>query len=118
MHAKPISCFPVPDLKDLPEDVRSRILSVQETSGFVPGARDLVCRILRLSGKEEREASATTDRSCLFGAAAMAFQRPLGSDFSMSPDRPDLAGKGPSSRSFDFGLLQTPQLTVTPLPFP
>jgi uncharacterized peroxidase-related enzyme len=36
MDAKPISRFPVPDLKDLPEDVRSRILSVQEKSGFVP----------------------------------------------------------------------------------
>ncbi len=31
-----ISRYPVPDLKDLPEDVRSRILAVQEKSGFVP----------------------------------------------------------------------------------
>ena len=31
-----ISRFPVPDLKDLPEDVRARILAVQEKSGFVP----------------------------------------------------------------------------------
>ncbi|MDQ2780782.1 MAG: peroxidase-related enzyme [Pseudomonadota bacterium] len=32
----PISRFPVPDLKDLPEDIKSRILAVQEKSGFVP----------------------------------------------------------------------------------
>jgi len=28
--------YPVPDLADLPEDVRSTILQVQEKSGFVP----------------------------------------------------------------------------------
>jgi uncharacterized peroxidase-related enzyme len=28
--------YPIPDLKDLPDDVRSRILAVQEKSGFVP----------------------------------------------------------------------------------
>jgi uncharacterized peroxidase-related enzyme len=32
----PISRFPVPSLEDLPEDVRARILAVQEKSGFVP----------------------------------------------------------------------------------
>jgi uncharacterized peroxidase-related enzyme len=32
----PISRFPVPDLATLPEDVRARILAVQEKSGFVP----------------------------------------------------------------------------------
>jgi uncharacterized peroxidase-related enzyme len=32
----PISRFPVPQLADLPEDVRARILAVQEKSGFVP----------------------------------------------------------------------------------
>jgi uncharacterized peroxidase-related enzyme len=32
----PISRFPVPRLDDLPEDVRARILAVQEKSGFVP----------------------------------------------------------------------------------
>ena len=31
-----ISRFPVPDLKDLPDDIRSRILAVQEKSGFIP----------------------------------------------------------------------------------
>jgi uncharacterized peroxidase-related enzyme len=36
MDAKPISRFPVPELKDLPADVRERILGVQEKSGFVP----------------------------------------------------------------------------------
>ena len=34
--APPISRFPVPELKDLPEDIRSRIVEVQEKSGFVP----------------------------------------------------------------------------------
>jgi uncharacterized peroxidase-related enzyme len=36
MDSKSISRFPVPDLKDLPADVRERILAVQEKSGFVP----------------------------------------------------------------------------------
>ncbi len=34
--ASPISRFPVPELSGLPEDIRSRILAVQEKSGFVP----------------------------------------------------------------------------------
>jgi len=34
--AAPISRFPVPEMKDLPEDIRSRILGVQEKAGFVP----------------------------------------------------------------------------------
>jgi len=34
--ASPISRFPVPELRGLPEDIRSRILAVQEKSGFVP----------------------------------------------------------------------------------
>ena len=36
MSTAPISRFPVPELKDIPEDIRSRILAVQEKSGFVP----------------------------------------------------------------------------------
>lgn len=32
----PISRYPTPPLADLPDDVRSRILAVQEKSGFVP----------------------------------------------------------------------------------
>lgn len=35
-HDKTISRFPVPDLSSLPEDIRDRILAVQEKSGFVP----------------------------------------------------------------------------------
>lgn len=31
-----ISRFPVPELADLPEDIRARILGVQEKAGFVP----------------------------------------------------------------------------------
>lgn len=32
----PISRFPVPALHDLPDDIRARILAVQEKAGFVP----------------------------------------------------------------------------------
>jgi uncharacterized peroxidase-related enzyme len=32
----PISRYPVPELKDLPEDLRARILDVQAKAGFVP----------------------------------------------------------------------------------
>jgi uncharacterized peroxidase-related enzyme len=35
-EAFPISRFPVPDLANLPEDIRNRILVVQEKSGFIP----------------------------------------------------------------------------------
>ncbi|NJD35489.1 MAG: peroxidase-related enzyme [Betaproteobacteria bacterium] len=36
MSTPPISRYPVPQLADLPEDIRTRILEVQEKSGFVP----------------------------------------------------------------------------------
>ncbi|MBV8031749.1 MAG: peroxidase-related enzyme [Betaproteobacteria bacterium] len=36
MGAKRISRYPVPELKQLPGDVRERIVAVQEKSGFVP----------------------------------------------------------------------------------
>ena len=36
MTKPPISRFPVPEIPDLPEDIRARILAVQEKSGFVP----------------------------------------------------------------------------------
>ena len=36
MSDKPISRFPVPELNEMPEDIRERILAVQEKSGFVP----------------------------------------------------------------------------------
>ena len=31
-----VSRFPVPELEDMPEDIRERILAVQEKSGFIP----------------------------------------------------------------------------------
>ncbi|MEY3296286.1 MAG: hypothetical protein RLZZ451_2334, partial [Pseudomonadota bacterium] len=34
--ALPISRYPVPELADLPEDLRARILEVQAMAGFVP----------------------------------------------------------------------------------
>ena len=36
MSDRPISRFDVPDLDDLPDDIRDQILAVQEKSGFVP----------------------------------------------------------------------------------
>ena len=36
MSARAISRFPVPDITTLPEDIRSRIMAVQEKSGFIP----------------------------------------------------------------------------------
>ena len=32
----PISRYPVPDIADLPDDLRDKILAVQEKTGFVP----------------------------------------------------------------------------------
>jgi uncharacterized peroxidase-related enzyme len=32
----PISRYPVPELKDLPEDIRATMLAVQEKAGFIP----------------------------------------------------------------------------------
>lgn len=34
--ANPISRFPVPELDEIPEDIRSRIEEIQEKSGFIP----------------------------------------------------------------------------------
>jgi uncharacterized peroxidase-related enzyme len=36
MTIRPISRFPVPELKDLPPDIRARIEAVQQKTGFVP----------------------------------------------------------------------------------
>jgi len=36
MRDQPVSRFPVPPLENLPQDIRARILEVQEKSGFVP----------------------------------------------------------------------------------
>ena len=36
MSVPPISRYPIPKLEDLPEDIRARILDVQEKSGFIP----------------------------------------------------------------------------------
>ena len=34
--SQPISRFPVPDLKNVPDEIRQKILEVQEKAGFVP----------------------------------------------------------------------------------
>ncbi|MEQ8517392.1 MAG: alkylhydroperoxidase, partial [Chromatocurvus sp.] len=36
MTTAPISRYPIPDIDDLPEDIKTRILAVQEKAGFVP----------------------------------------------------------------------------------
>ncbi len=36
MSAKPISRFPIPDINELPEDMRTLMLEVQEKAGFIP----------------------------------------------------------------------------------
>src|SRR6188508_320411 len=36
MMPAPVSRYPVPSLESLPEDIRARILAVQEKAGFVP----------------------------------------------------------------------------------
>ncbi|MCW8974315.1 MAG: peroxidase-related enzyme, partial [Sedimenticola sp.] len=36
MSDKPISRFPIPDINEMPEDIREVILAVQEKSGFIP----------------------------------------------------------------------------------
>ena len=36
MSNAPISRYPVPKLEDLPEDIRARMLEVQEKAGFIP----------------------------------------------------------------------------------
>ena len=36
MSDHPISRFPVPDIDSLPDDIKGRILAVQEKAGFVP----------------------------------------------------------------------------------
>ena len=36
MKDKPVSRYPVPELRELPSDIQERILAVQEKAGFVP----------------------------------------------------------------------------------
>lgn len=36
MIRSPISRFPVPDLSELPDDLREQVLAVQERTGFIP----------------------------------------------------------------------------------
>jgi uncharacterized peroxidase-related enzyme len=36
MNSKPISRFPVPELATLPEDIRTKLVAVQDKAGFIP----------------------------------------------------------------------------------
>ena len=38
----PISRFSIPDLADLPEDIRTKLLAVQDKAGFVPDRKSVV----------------------------------------------------------------------------
>lgn len=40
----PVSCFPVPALSEVPDDIRERMLAVQEKAGFVPNVFLLLAR--------------------------------------------------------------------------
>jgi len=42
--APPISSFPIPALEELPEDIRGRMLAVQEKAGFIPNIFLLLSR--------------------------------------------------------------------------
>ena len=40
----PVSCFPVPRLEEMPDDIRERMLAVQEKAGFIPNIFLLLAR--------------------------------------------------------------------------
>ena len=40
----PVSCFPVPNLQEMPDDIRDRMLAVQEKTGFIPNVFLLLAR--------------------------------------------------------------------------
>jgi len=40
----PVSCFPVPRLEEMPDDIRDRMLAVQEKAGFIPNIFLLLAR--------------------------------------------------------------------------
>ena len=42
--ADPVSCFPVPALDEMPDDIRDRMLVVQEKAGFIPNVFLLLAR--------------------------------------------------------------------------
>jgi len=58
MSDQAISRYPVPDIGDLPDDIRETILEVQEKSGFVPN----VFLALAHRPDEFRRSSPTTTR--------------------------------------------------------
>lgn len=39
-----VSCFPIPSLNEVPEDIRARMLAVQEKAGFIPNVFLLLAR--------------------------------------------------------------------------
>ena len=41
---KPISCFSVPDVQNLPEDMRERLQTVEQKAGFIPNVMRVLAR--------------------------------------------------------------------------
>ena len=78
MSKPPISRFPVPEITDLPEDIRSRILTVQEKSGFVPNVFLVLARRpdVVAAARQAAAASANTDvaQAARWAVAAVAFR--------------------------------------------
>ena len=69
-----ISRFTVPELANVPEDVRNRILAVQEKAGFVP----LVCKQLPHPGEVAAQAGAARPAPHARNRSAHAFgTRPI-----------------------------------------
>jgi hypothetical protein len=58
MTAPPVSRYPVPNLEDVPDDIRARMLEVQEKAGFIPNVF-LALAIVRTSSARS---SPTTTR--------------------------------------------------------
>jgi uncharacterized peroxidase-related enzyme len=69
------SRYPAPEIKDLPEDIRAKVLEVQEKAGFVPNVFLVPESVGRSSGltKGEREMIVTTTSAanhCLYCVVA------------------------------------------------
>lgn len=43
-HAKPVSCFSVPELSELPDDVAERLQTVEQKAGFIPNVMRVLAR--------------------------------------------------------------------------
>lgn len=44
VNPKPVSCFSIPDVQSLPEDIRERLLAVEQKAGFIPNVMRVLAR--------------------------------------------------------------------------